>query len=129
MRILLIEGNQATRESLCKLLEMQHHQCVMVSDGVDAIKVLRKDKGFDLLVTDFRMPICDGVTLLNWCRGKNFFFPVIFMTPNYELLAREQFALADGRAFLLKKPIKANDLIAALEVNNPSSHSSSTFSL
>jgi two-component system, cell cycle response regulator CpdR len=63
-RILLAE-DQATLASLCaRALAGVGHEVTTASDGSDALDVLVREQGhFDLLLTDIRMPIMDGIAL------------------------------------------------------------------
>ena len=43
---------------------MDGHEVITASDGGEALDVIsRADGGFDLLLTDIRMPIMDGIAL------------------------------------------------------------------
>jgi two-component system, cell cycle response regulator CpdR len=63
-RILLAE-DQATLASLCaRALAGVGHEVTTASDGSDALDLLVREQGhFDLLLTDIRMPIMDGIAL------------------------------------------------------------------
>jgi len=63
-RILIAEDEEA----LCKLCERaliaDGHEVTATANGADALDVLtRGGKSFDLLLTDIRMPVMDGIAL------------------------------------------------------------------
>jgi two-component system, cell cycle response regulator CpdR len=63
-RILLAEDEEALREFIVRALAEEGHEVVAVADGVSALDVLARDRGrFQLLLTDVRMPVMDGIAL------------------------------------------------------------------
>ena len=63
-RILVAEDEEAIRSLVVRALEMERHTVTAVSDGAAALDVLSRENGqFDLLLTDIKMPIMDGIAL------------------------------------------------------------------
>jgi two-component system cell cycle response regulator CpdR len=63
-RILIAEDEEAIRSLVVRALEMEHHSVTAVADGGAALDVLSREKGaFDLLLTDIKMPVMDGIAL------------------------------------------------------------------
>jgi CheY-like chemotaxis protein len=62
-RILLAEDEEALRAFVVRALVQDAHQVVEAADGAEALDILSREKGFDLLLTDIRMPIMDGIAL------------------------------------------------------------------
>jgi two-component system cell cycle response regulator CpdR len=63
-RILLAEDEEALRAFIARALEQDGHAVVATADGGEALDVLTREKGkFDLLLTDIRMPVMDGIAL------------------------------------------------------------------
>ena len=63
-RILLAEDEEALRGFLVRALKQDGHEVSAASDGAEALDTLTREKGgFDLLLTDIRMPIMDGIAL------------------------------------------------------------------
>jgi CheY-like chemotaxis protein len=62
-RILIAEDEQPVRELLARALAQDGHETMTAPDGAAAFDLLRSDGPFDLLLTDIRMPIMDGVAL------------------------------------------------------------------
>ncbi|MFJ5486350.1 response regulator [Hansschlegelia beijingensis] len=63
-RILLTDDEDAVRGFVQRALEMDGHQVTPAFDGADALEKLNLDNGaFDLLLTDIRMPMMDGIAL------------------------------------------------------------------
>jgi len=63
-RILLAEDEEALRAFITRALVQDGHEVVATADGGEALDALTRDKGnFDLLLTDIRMPVMDGIAL------------------------------------------------------------------
>jgi len=63
-RILLAEDEDSLRSLVARALKQAGHDVVAQSDGAAALDCLvREDGKFDLLLTDIRMPIMDGIAL------------------------------------------------------------------
>jgi CheY-like chemotaxis protein len=63
-RILLAEDEEALRAFVARALAQDGHEVVAAADGGEALDVLTREQGkFDLLLTDIRMPVMDGIAL------------------------------------------------------------------
>ena len=63
-RILIAEDEEALRAFVVRALMQDGHEVVATADGGEALDVLTRDQGrFDLLLTDIRMPVMDGIAL------------------------------------------------------------------
>ena len=80
-RILLAEDDDSVRAFVCRALELDGHSVRAVEDGASALETLGTDPGgFDLLVSDIKMPIMDGIALaLNVARDRPD-LPILLMT-------------------------------------------------
>jgi two-component system, cell cycle response regulator CpdR len=63
-RILIAEDEEALRALCARGLTTDGHQVLSACDGSEALEILAREQGgFDLLLTDVRMPIVDGIAL------------------------------------------------------------------
>ena len=63
-RILLAEDDEAVRELVARALGEDGHALTATADGAAALAALdRRDGEFDLLLTDVKMPVMDGIAL------------------------------------------------------------------
>ncbi|MCZ0737215.1 response regulator [Phreatobacter sp. AB_2022a] len=63
-RVLVAEDDEPVRVFVRRALEIDGHTVVEAMDGAEALDVLERGKGaFDLLLTDIRMPLMDGIAL------------------------------------------------------------------
>jgi len=63
-RILIAEDEEGLRSLVARALAQDGHAVVTANDGAEALDVLAREQGaFELLLTDIRMPIMDGIAL------------------------------------------------------------------
>lgn len=63
-RILIAEDEEALCAMCARALSSDGHEVKTAANGSDALDVLTREEGrFDLLLTDIRMPIMDGIAL------------------------------------------------------------------
>ena len=63
-RILIAEDEEALRAMCARALTTDGHHVETAGDGSEALEILIRERGrFDLLLTDVRMPIMDGIAL------------------------------------------------------------------
>ncbi len=63
-RILIAEDEETLRNLLRRALVEEGHTVLTTVDGAEALDVLAQEKGeFDLLLTDIKMPVMDGIAL------------------------------------------------------------------
>ncbi len=63
-RILVAEDEAALRNYILRALSEDGHDAVAAADGGEALDVLVRQNGnFDLLLTDIKMPVMDGIAL------------------------------------------------------------------
>jgi len=63
-RILIAEDEETLRAMCARGLTMVGHDVRTANDGSEALDMLQREGGrFDLLLTDIRMPIMDGIAL------------------------------------------------------------------
>ena len=63
-RILIAEDEEPLRALTARALTDAGHEVVTAVDGADALDIVTREGGrFDLLLTDIRMPLMDGIAL------------------------------------------------------------------
>jgi two-component system cell cycle response regulator CpdR len=63
-RILIADDEEAVRGLVARALQMDGHTTVTAQDGAEALEILTTEAGeFDLLLTDIKMPLMDGIAL------------------------------------------------------------------
>ncbi|MGM4915953.1 response regulator [Tardiphaga sp. 813_E8_N1_3] len=63
-RILIADDEESMRLLVGRAIAMDGHEIVTAEDGAEALEILTEQGGaFDLLLTDIKMPIMDGIAL------------------------------------------------------------------
>jgi two-component system, cell cycle response regulator CpdR len=63
-RILIAEDEEGVRSLVARALRLDGHEVMTANDGAAALDVLtRAESAFELLLTDIRMPVMDGIAL------------------------------------------------------------------
>ena len=63
-RILIAEDEEAVRSLVARALTLDGHDVMTANDGAAALDLLtRAEREFELLLTDIRMPVMDGIAL------------------------------------------------------------------
>jgi two-component system, cell cycle response regulator CpdR len=63
-RILIAEDEEGIRSLVARALSQDGHAVMTANDGAEALDLLTREQGgFELLLTDIRMPIMDGIAL------------------------------------------------------------------
>jgi two-component system, cell cycle response regulator CpdR len=80
-RILIAEDDEPVRGFVKRALEMDGHAVFAEADGAAALERLEDERGaFDLLLSDIRMPLMDGIALA-LSAGRSFpGLPILLMT-------------------------------------------------
>jgi two-component system cell cycle response regulator CpdR len=63
-RILIAEDEDSLRRLVARALSQDGHHVMTANDGAEALDLLTREHGaFELLLTDIRMPVMDGIAL------------------------------------------------------------------
>lgn len=115
-RIFLAEDDAEMRRLVADALRKDGYEVFEAADGGQLLVRLartykydhRPDQGVDLIVTDLRMPVCDGLDIVGVLREAKWRTPVIIMTAFGDASTRER-AEKLG-AVMLNKPFRIDQL-------------------
>jgi two-component system cell cycle response regulator CpdR len=80
-RILIAEDEESVRSLVARALTLDGHEVVASNDGAEALESLTREGGrFDLLLTDIRMPVMDGIALALAAARDYPALPILLMT-------------------------------------------------
>lgn len=106
--------------SICRLIkylvpwnELELELTDVVYNGFAAMDVIR-EKRIDILITDAKMPGCDGIELMKWCQENKTGVKCIVIS-GFRQFEYAHGALRYGADAYLLKPIRQEELIAALK--------------
>jgi len=108
--ILLAEDDAEMREMIAATLRSDGYEVIVARNGAEL--VARLSEGFDLLLSDVRMPACSGLFVLEGLRRARSNVPVILMTAFGDEATRARVEASD--AILFDKPFDIDDLRTAV---------------
>jgi two-component system response regulator HydG len=112
-KILVVDDEASARSGLEKLLRQAGYAVETAADGAQAFALL-VERPPDIIVTDLKMPIMDGMQLLAKVHEQNRALPVLVATAFGEIDAAVA-AMRAGAADFLTKPIDFDVLSDAIE--------------
>lgn len=115
-KILVVDDNRVNQRIVQKLLEKTRIQISSADSGRECLE-LAADNKYDLILMDYMMPEMDGVDTLKSLRGMggpNFDTPVIVLTANALVGARDEYIEAGFNDYL-SKPINSEELEATVK--------------
>lgn len=108
IRVLLVEDDPAQRDELAGFLEDLGFEVQATGDGQEAVAALRRG-GFDLVISDVRMPGISGLQLLKEARDLDPEIPVILVTA-FGTIPDAVACLKDGGSDYLLKPLNLDQV-------------------
>jgi CheY-like chemotaxis protein len=109
--ILVVDDEPLLLKLVGEWFERFVRQVFVAGDGVQALKVLAENQ-IDLIITDVRMPVVNGITLLKEVKAKPGYKPhLIFFTGFADIEPRDAYDL--GAEAILEKPFGLKDLTNA----------------
>jgi len=112
-KVILIVEDEPDFVEICKsLLEETGYEILVAINGKQGIEAIQKNH-VDMILSDGKMPLSDGYTLLNWVRSHCPNMPFILMTGYLERSEAEFAQLGiDG---MFEKPFDLNILVKFIE--------------
>lgn len=104
-RLLVVDDEPFVRSVVSRLLEEAGHKVTVALGGIEALEILQADPtGFDLVITDIRMPGMDGWQLGQHITDQCLGLPILYMS-GYDLDS------GSHGIPLLRKPFDAQELL------------------
>lgn len=84
VRVLVVDDSSLARKHICRVLNnMGIERITQAVDGKQGAEIFAEDQqGFDLIITDFNMPVMDGQALIQYIRQElgNTLIPILMVT-------------------------------------------------
>ena len=107
-RILIVDDDPQICDTLSDILDDEGYQVVTACDGQEALEKIRT-RAFDLVITDIKMPIMDGMALLKEIEKSHADIEVIVIT-SYGYEGQQVEATRLGAYEYLNKPLNLDQL-------------------
>ena len=109
-KILVVEDQDAMRESLVIAFKDEGYQVAGVASGEDAIQRLNSNNVYDLVVTDLKMKKVDGLEVLKAVKNANSSTEVVLITA-YGTISTAVQAIRDGAYDYVTKPFRHQEIL------------------
>ena len=110
MKILVVDDEQAVRESLRRSLRFNGYEVLTANDGLEAVETVRADNP-ELLILDIMMPNMDGLEVCRTLRSEGWDRPILVLTARDGVSDRVS-GLDAGADDYLPKPFALEELLA-----------------
>lgn len=110
MKVLVVDDEQAVRESLRRSLGFNGYEVMLASDGEEALSIIGEENP-DLVILDIMMPKIDGIEVCRQLRSTGYERPVLMLTARDEVSERVA-GLDAGADDYLAKPFALEELLA-----------------
>jgi CheY-like chemotaxis protein len=111
-RVLIVDDDRSLRFAVAVILKQEGYQTVEAENGLDALRVLKQDAGFDLILSDVQMSQMNGIRLLEELRKDYPHIPVVMLSVYKEWRVE---TAAKGEVSYLPKPFSRQQLVAAVQ--------------
>lgn len=112
MRILIVDDERDILELLADEFKIHGHEIDVAMSGNEAIEKL-KLLSFDVIVSDYKMPHGNGMTLLNFVNSLNIKPQFFFVSGQADVSEAE--CLANGAKYFFSKPFNLNELVKKID--------------
>jgi two-component system, OmpR family, response regulator VicR len=113
VHLLLVDDDHDVRETLGRLLELDHHVVYRAADGREALRQFETLDTLDAVIVDLMMPRMDGVEFLRALREHERFASVAAIAITAASV-EPSYAIANGATAFLRKPFLFDELTEAL---------------
>src|SRR5215475_2998903 len=111
--ILVVEDDAENRAAMVKVLEGAEYKVLETDNGQQALDIINEED-IDIVVTDLRLPILDGVELLKRAKAVEQDLEIIMITGHGTVEIAVE-AIKEGAYDFITKPVKKAQLLRAVE--------------
>jgi CheY-like chemotaxis protein len=115
VRVLFVDDEDMVRETLSQGLQDAGFDVLAAQSGAEALALLDAGELVDVLVSDYAMPMMDGLTLVREARARRGDLPVLILTGYVELFdSNVTESSLFGLLSVLRKPIASSELARSI---------------
>jgi two-component system, NtrC family, response regulator HydG len=111
--VLVVEDDAENRTAIVKVLEGAEYHVLETDNGQQALDIIGQED-IDIIVTDLRLPIMDGVELLKRTKAMEQNIEVIMITGHGTVEVAVE-AIKEGAYDFITKPVRKAQLLRAIE--------------
>ena len=108
MRVLIVDDEVNIRNLMSRFLKLEGIESEGAENGLSAQRMV-KEKPYDALLVDLKMPGIDGLELLKWLRAEGFRMPIIMISAHGDI-SDAVTALKEGAQDYIVKPFDPEEL-------------------
>jgi signal transduction histidine kinase/CheY-like chemotaxis protein len=116
-KVLIVDDDVRNLFTLTAAFERSKLEVLTADSGKEALEILEKKPGIDLVLMDIMMPDMDGYEAIQWIRKKkkNKYLPIIAVTAKAMVGDRKK-CIASGASDYITKPVKTDQLLSLMRV-------------
>lgn len=93
MKILLVDDEKYLLDMMSHFLMKKGHSVVKAANGKEGVEVYMQSPGeFDIIITDLKMPVMDGLDMLTSISREGFGTPAVVITGHLEMMGSRTMA-------------------------------------
>ena len=112
IKVLIVDDEKIALKNLSQFLEREGYSVITADNGIDAINIL-EESSFDVVLTDLKMAVVDGISILNKTRSKSPDTKVVIFT-GYSTVETAIEAMKKGAFHYIEKPLKFDTVRAVI---------------
>lgn len=113
--ILLVDDDDENLENMSEIMRLHGYEVASFHDALSALSVIRKGIRLDLVMTDYRMPVMNGLEFIETLRHQLPIVPVIMLTA-YGNIDTYLKAFNLGIFEYINKPVNTGELLKIVKV-------------
>ncbi|XEC93971.1 response regulator [Paenibacillus tarimensis] len=116
-RVILVDDEMFARKGLSNLIPWDRYGYEIVGEaenGEEALEIIQKYNP-DLVITDIRMPVLDGLELIRQAKQLNTAPPQFIIVSGYDDFKYAQQAVRFGVQDFILKPVDEEELVSTLQ--------------
>lgn len=112
--ILLVDDTSSLAEAIADMLRMEGFGVGLAANGMEGLAMLEQRR-YDLILTDLRMPVMDGIEFIKQVRRRNALprIPIIVLSAQAGELNKLESIQAGADLFLMK-PFDEHELLTSI---------------
>jgi two-component system, OmpR family, response regulator len=109
-RVLFVDDEVAFIENIAEILRLKGYEVSVAGSGEQGLRAIR-EKEFDVVVLDLRMPGISGLNVLKEIRTERKGAPEVIILTGHSTIESSLEGLSSGAFDYLTKPVKINELV------------------